>query len=206
MASARRRAILSSLWVALAFFGFFLPSPSHAEGCSQWDLTGQWRLDQNPGGEGYFVTLDITQTGKLLSGAGQYYNKRVEGEEVKFGDSSKNIEGDISGDTFRITVHWNFGPVGIYTGNISPQGYVEGDTYDTSNPDAKSHWTTLKQATCLKAEGSPEAVAFCNDYADTAIAKVAESQQMQCGFVGGPEAGRWNPDRAAHYEYCISLE
>jgi hypothetical protein len=41
-----------------------------------------------------------------------------------------------------------------------------------------------------------------NDYANTAVAQVAQSQQMQCGFHGP----RWDADREAHVIWCGSLD
>jgi hypothetical protein len=204
MINVRGIAVTTSLLSALAAVPLFPPSAAAAQVCSQWDLTGEWKLGQgHDRGNRYIVHLNITQTGETLTGSASYIGTYPNGAENEYDqDVADKIEGSISGNTFTVIAHWRSGTVGEYRGSISTQGFIEGDTFDHTNRGFTAHWTSLQQATCIATGPTPEATAFCQGYADTAVAQVAKSQQMQCGY-GGP---RWDANRKAHFDWCMTFD
>jgi hypothetical protein len=113
-------------------------------------------LDQN---NGYWVDLDIQQTGNRLTGNGGFTSKQSTGGtssvfgtvEPAFHAGEGELEGKVDGNAISIIAHWKGeGSIGEYTGTVSPQGWLEGDTKDRMHPESKAHWTSVdNKAKCM---------------------------------------------------------
>src|SRR5262249_52699944 len=102
----------------------FLPlSSAHAD-CTQWDVSGKWRLDQN---NRYWVDLDIHQNGNVLMGNGRFTSKQSTGGapvvgtvEPAFHAGEGVLEGKVDGNAISIIAHWKGeGSRGDSTGTVS---------------------------------------------------------------------------------------
>ena len=132
-----------------------VPNASARADCANWDVSGRWVLDQN---NGYWVTLDIDQTGNQLTGGVKFVTKKGIGYKGLFYSippaflvGEGQIEGNVNGNAITIIAHWKGGgTVGEYTGSISPQGWLEGDTRDRMHPESTARWSSLdRNADCM---------------------------------------------------------
>jgi hypothetical protein len=150
------RRLFSGVVGAFATVAFIPLSSAYAD-CTQWDVSGEWRLDQN---NGYWIDMTLEQVGSQLKGDGQYVTKEKSGgggfPEVSFGGKGE-LEGNVDGNSISIIAHWKEGGIGEYTGTVSPQGWLEGDTKDRMHPEYGTwHWTSVdKKATCLDVATTP---------------------------------------------------
>ena len=100
--------------------------------CSQWDLTGQWSIQQ----EETRVNFDVHQTGTVITGRAQYIFQKKATTTPIFGaqlgkdavSRSGDVDGTLNGDVFSVHIYWDGNhTIGIYNGRISPSGKMEGD-------------------------------------------------------------------------------
>jgi hypothetical protein len=42
----------------------------------------------------------------------------------------------------KVIIHWDNGPVGVYTGSMSWNGWTQGTTYDAAHPQNTATWTS----------------------------------------------------------------
>jgi hypothetical protein len=135
-------SIALSGWIVFcAAFVMLFPSDAHAD-CKEWDLGSGFFLNQT---NGYQVQVYITErTGTQFRGSAGYFYPDSEG--VATGVKGP-LEGSIIGNTFSFTVHWETGTLGDYTGTISPQGWVAGETKDRMHPENTARWTSDPDST-----------------------------------------------------------
>ena len=138
-------------WFAVALSGFLvtsmfalLPSPAQAECPQGWDLSGKWWAKQN---NGSFVEFNLTQNGTELTGTARTLasNRRCP------------VTGFIKGNKFKVGVTWRAGSSeGVYTGTVSPHGFIEGSTYDYFALGAHATWYCQSQFQCAPIKSSAE--------------------------------------------------
>ena len=138
-------------WFAVALSGFLvtsifalLPSPAQAECPQGWDLSGKWWAKQS---NGSFVEFNLTQNGTELTGTARTLasNRRCP------------VTGFIKGNKFKVGVTWRAGSSeGVYTGTVSPYGFIEGTTYDYFSLDAHATWLREAQLQCAPIKSSAE--------------------------------------------------
>ena len=137
-----------------------LPLSSAYADCANWNVSGQWVLNQN---NGFWVTLDIEQTGSEITGNVKFVTKKGFAYEGLFYSipptflvDTGSVEGWVHGNNIEIVAHWKGGAVGEYTGTISPQGWLEGDTRDRMHSASSAHWTSVdKSANCMDVAAPP---------------------------------------------------
>jgi hypothetical protein len=122
------------LAVVVTFGAAFSPSIGHAD-CKEWELH-EFELIQT---NGLFARVYPAKQspGQFGGGATSYY-RDSEGVYVPV---PGRVEGSISGDDVLFSIHWNTGPVGEYTGHISGDGLLDGETRDRLNPESTARWS-----------------------------------------------------------------
>lgn len=95
---------------------------------------GKWDMVQS---NGFRVTVDITQKEDRLFAAA--VSDR--------GVHSVSAEGFVQGPNFELTINWQGGARGRYTGVLShgpftppPIGFLAGETVDLDNPQSRARW------------------------------------------------------------------
>lgn len=130
--------------------------------CQRWDASGNWSAVQSNGAKPVFT---LQQTGAELYGSAYYsYIHKSECVLAFCGDDAYLVEGSvdgaIDGNGIDITVYWNNGTVGEYTGKINSHGRIEGTTYDRQHPQTMASWYSAQTLSCPSDEaGSPPAIA-----------------------------------------------
>jgi hypothetical protein len=70
------------------------------------------------------------------------------------GDPKKHhglLDGNIDGDRFNAQISWNSDRgVDIYTGQIGPNGRIEGETYDRARPNNRATWYSSSPLRCAE--------------------------------------------------------
>jgi hypothetical protein len=94
----------------------------------EYDVTGEWIAHQSNG-------LDVTFV--IRPTDGDFTVLDVEASHS--GDKAAG-KGQVSGDSFLVTVDWERGPVGRYTGTFGFDGRVSGATFDMANPSSQATW------------------------------------------------------------------
>ena len=140
-------------------FAMLLPSAAQAA-CSQWDLPGSWIAIQSNGSKPEF---SLQQTETLLQGTAHYdYTHKDKCILVACGDDyytvHGSVDGTITGDSLDVTVYWEDGGVGGYTGKIGPTGRMTGTTVDKNNPRNVATWYSDQPFKCRAAAAPPVAV------------------------------------------------
>ncbi|WP_206523553.1 hypothetical protein [Mesorhizobium sp. M7A.F.Ca.US.007.01.1.1] len=104
------------------------------------------------------------------------------------------VRGTISGTRFTLNVTWNTGDTGLYKGDITADGSVQGDhinragVIDTFRNDGS--WWTCK------------ASRFCEGYAGMAMLSAKTLGEEGCRPTG-PEI-RWSMDNQKHIDFCMA--
>lgn len=111
--------------------------------CAQWDVSGQWSLNQ---GKDTTVHLQIEQDGSGVTGKADYWVKSGGGVRTIRG----SLDGTADGNKFRIQIYWSGTSIGVYEGNIGPQGRIEGTTYDRQKPSVRATWFSNKAVKCAR--------------------------------------------------------
>lgn len=115
--------------------------------CAQWRVDGQWSAIQSNGPPPIFT---LTQNGTVLLGKASYA-VWTEGGLLEADDLTivfGSVDGTIKGDDFNVTVYWNNGTTGVYTGKVGPQGRIEGSAYDKLHPQTTAIWHSDGTALC----------------------------------------------------------
>jgi hypothetical protein len=109
---------------------------AHAQDCQQWSADGVFKIRQD---NGFRVTFVLSQRDEDISGIANYSG------------GGGNVEGFItSGGRLNLTVNWNNGSVGVYTGFVDDHGDVQdGRTYDRTHPESWSTWRNTTSLTCV---------------------------------------------------------
>ena len=125
-----------------------LPSLAAAQdACQSWNVSNEWSAIQSNGTNAHFV---LQQDATVLKGTAHY--AYLSGGDAFTGDDAHlvdgSVDGTVKGDTFNVTVYWNNGTIGAYTGQIGPQGRIEGSTYDKQHPQTIATWHSDGLAEC----------------------------------------------------------
>ncbi len=144
---------LGGMIFVLLFVSFFALSPYSAYAqCGQWDVGGQWSIQQST----TVVNFELQRNGSVVTGKAYYTQP---GRETKFlgvvtsgGDSVVHygdVDGSARGSLFTVHIYWdNHKSIGVYTGKISPSGKIEGDAYGEENPSVKVKWYSRSSMLC----------------------------------------------------------
>ena len=96
---------------------------------------GQWDIVQD---NGFRVSINITQVEDQLSAFASHSNGSVQSTEAS---------GSVTGPDFKMTITWDNGTKGEYTGKLThgpftppPQGFLKGHTKDLNNPGSEADW------------------------------------------------------------------
>lgn len=96
---------------------------------------GEWDIVQN---NGFRVRVRINQDQDRLSAFASHSNGTVQSEEAN---------GLVRGSNFELTITWDNGTKGLYTGKLRhgpntppPTGYLKGRTKDLNNPGSEAGW------------------------------------------------------------------
>lgn len=125
-------------------------APVLAADCAQWNVAGHHDLIQSNTKGGY---MDLQQDGTNFKGR---FGWGYLGEETMFNgqnyySGSADVVGTVVGNKFEATAYWNDNKVGIYSGQIGPQGLVVGRTYNKNNPSESADFHGSPAFDCLNA-------------------------------------------------------
>jgi hypothetical protein len=128
-----------------------LPFPL-APTCSQWGFPGGFTLKQSNGDTVHFYGDGPLASGPAVATGGTYgpLNAPVNG-----------VEGGITGNQIAVTIVWNSGAIGRYTGSVggNDNGFAHGNTYDATATDhSVAHWDSTSQLTCTTTAAAPPSV------------------------------------------------
>jgi hypothetical protein len=122
-----------------------------ADACSQWGVGSVFSLKQS--NAKYAVRMKLQQTGSQIKGAANYdywYDTGALGVgATEMRHTSGPIVGTVSGNQFEATIYWSNASVGVYTGQISPQGLLVGRSYDKTDPAAAADFHSDEPLVCL---------------------------------------------------------
>jgi hypothetical protein len=98
-------------------------------------VDGNWDIVQD---NGFRVNIRVNQTENRLSASATQIGHNVQ---------SNSAEGFVNGPNFEMTIDWNNGTKGLYTGtltsgNFDPPGvgHLKGRTKDLNNPGSEAGW------------------------------------------------------------------
>ncbi|MGH6846145.1 MAG: hypothetical protein ACREC0_01530 [Methylocella sp.] len=96
---------------------------------------GEWDIVQN---NGFSVRINVTQDRDRLSAFASHSNGSVQSTDAK---------GFVRGPDFEMTITWDNGTKGLYTGKLThgpftpPHlGFLRGHTKDLNNPGSDADW------------------------------------------------------------------
>jgi hypothetical protein len=123
-----------------------------APACSQWGFPGGFTLKQSNGDTVHFYGDGPLASGPAVATGGTYgpLNAPVNG-----------VEGGITGNQIAVTIVWNSGAIGRYTGSVggNDNGFAHGNTYDATATDhSVAHWDSTSQLTCTTTAAAPPSV------------------------------------------------
>jgi hypothetical protein len=106
-----------------------------AEDCALWNVAGQWNAVQSNSRGNTDPLLSLQQDGNGFKGTASYVTPNhvtVQGPVV----------GTVRGSAFEATIYWRGreNQVGVYSGQIGPQGLVAGRTFDKNHPATQADW------------------------------------------------------------------
>lgn len=120
--------------------------------CTQWNVSGEWTaIQSNHQRNSKGATFDLQQTGTQFKGSARYKNSN--GVLIK-----GPVVGTVVRNAYSATIYWDDNRVGVYTGEIGPQGLVVGRTFDKNDPKTSADWHAHRSFDCLTA--APPSVAF----------------------------------------------
>ena len=120
--------------------------------CAQWNVGGTWTaIQSNHQRNSKGATLNLQQAGIQFKGSAQYQN-----------ENGVFIRGPVVGTAIRnaytATIYWDDNRVGVYTGEIGPQGLVVGRTFDKNDAATSADWHADRSFDCLTAGRPPLAL------------------------------------------------
>ncbi len=136
----------------LAFFALtsVCPGPALAAVCAQWAVGSRLVVVQSNGT--YAFMEGLKQTGTEFKGYGnysyQYDTGRIGVGRTESRSANGPVVGTVVGNSFEATVYWSNASVGVYQGQIGPQGLIVGRTYDKTDPGAKADWHSNTPLDC----------------------------------------------------------
>ena len=137
----------------LAVAASIVASPAFADGgCAQWDVSGDWFAIQT---NETFVLLRLQQTGAQFHGSASYdYFHEIHNDilidDLDHREDTGPIVGTVTGNSFEATIYWNKNSIGVYTGQIGPQGLIVGRAYDKNDPGTTADWHSNRVAVCQR--------------------------------------------------------
>jgi hypothetical protein len=145
----RRVLRLPALRLAFAAFLVVPSACAIAADCAQWNVAGAHDLHQSNTAKGY---MTLQQDGTQFKGQVTVGNKHRPDEVDSYYDyTNGDIVGTVVGNKFEATVYWDDNKVGVYTGQIGPQGLVVGRTFNKNNPSESADWHGSPAFNCLTA-------------------------------------------------------
>ena len=135
---------LHALRLAVAAFVIAPSASALAADCAQWNVGGKHGLVQSNIRAG---EMNLQQDGTLFKGYMSFLTLNSTGEH--YNTTSGDIVGTAVGNKFEATVYWMDNRVGVYTGQIGPQGLVVGRTYNKNNPAESAEWHGSPAFDCL---------------------------------------------------------
>ena len=139
-----------TVWLALGAALAAAPALAVDGGCAQWDVSGAWAAVQTNEAT---VSLTLQQAGAQFHGNASYdyihnihHDILIDDEERR--TDSGPIVGTVTGNSFEATVYWSKNQIGIYTGQIGPQGLIVGSTYDKNDPQTRADWHSNRVVSC----------------------------------------------------------
>lgn len=163
-------------------------SPAFAENawCSQWDVSGSWHAVQS---NRTWPELKLEQTGTQFRGSAQYAyiaeNSGFSGEYSVTGP----IVGTVTGNSFEATVYWDNNTIGIYTGQIGPQGLIVGHAYDKTNPASVAEWHSDRAFDCRSSADYASKPAIALGRAQTPKRRALANDRLDKTDVGNAVLG-----------------
>lgn len=107
------------------------------------DVSGQWDIVQD---NGFRVPINVTQTNDQLTATASHAGGPT-GTVL-----STNATGVVRGPEFEMTITWNNGTKGLYTGTFTrghfdspPNGFLKGETKDLNNPTSRAGWSSERR-------------------------------------------------------------
>jgi hypothetical protein len=124
-----------ALRLATALFVLGPAASVLAEECALWNVGGQWNAVQSNSRDNTDPLLSLQQNGTEFKGTASYKN----GNGVTI---QGPVVGTVRGNAFEATIYWRGreNQVGLYSGQIGPQGLVVGRTYDKNHPATQADW------------------------------------------------------------------
>ena len=129
-------------------------APALAADCANWDVSGEWGAQQSRGTQAWWI---LKQDSTNFSGQARF----AKGASLTIGPAV----GTVKGNAFEMTVYWADDSIGVYTGQIGPQGLIVGRTYDKNNPRNAADWHSSVTMKChfgapagLGTTGTPKAL------------------------------------------------
>jgi hypothetical protein len=124
-----------ALRLAVAAFVIAPSAPALAENCALWNVGGQWNAVQSNSRGNTDPLLSLQQNGSEFKGTASY----VTGNHVTV---QGPVVGTVRGSAFEATIYWRGreNRVGVYSGQIGPQGLVVGRTFDKNDPATRADW------------------------------------------------------------------
>jgi hypothetical protein len=114
-------------------------APVLAADCAQWNVAGKHAIYQS---NAAYSEMILQQDGTQFKGSISVWASPY------FADG--DIVGTVVGSNFEATVYWHGGSsVGIYSGQIGPQGLAVGRTFDKNNPASSADWNGSPAFNCL---------------------------------------------------------
>jgi hypothetical protein len=150
----RRLAVTAFRRLAVTAFMALLSVSAIAQpACLQWGFgkDGWLTLSQsNKVDAGLILKL----TGSNFTGSGHFLNitknSNLIGPDTFDTDLiNGTVVGTIKGNAFEATIFWSNKSVGIYTGQVGPQGLIIGNTYDKNNPATRADFNSTEPLICL---------------------------------------------------------
>jgi hypothetical protein len=142
-----RRGAAAALFVSAPLVGGFLtvPIPAQADPmlplapprCVQFGFPGDVQLRQSNG-----WTVTFSSVGSVASGPAQATG-------ASGGKMTGNISGGITGNKIDLTIRWDNGPRGRYSGFVGDDYHMSGDSVDKVNPSSTATYRSVFPISCL---------------------------------------------------------
>jgi hypothetical protein len=140
---------LHVLRLAVAAFVIAPGASALAADCALWNVAGTHGLVQSNIASG---EMTLQQDGTQFKGQIGILNKHRPGEADSYYDQTRgDIVGTVVGNKFEATVYWADSKVGVYSGQIGPQGLVVGRTFNKNNPAENADFHGSPAFDCLTA-------------------------------------------------------
>jgi hypothetical protein len=130
-----------------------LPAPAQAApmiplapACNQYGFNGSFGLAQTNNYQMWFNSTGTTAQGRALS-------LPVNGNQAS--RDSGDITGGVEGRNLNLSVRWDNGSNGIYSGTVGDDGIARGTGYDQTHPESRTSWESTKPLDCIVPATAP---------------------------------------------------